>query len=125
MRKIAKVWALGILCGTAAIAVSINQSEAGVMSVASKEVLGQSSPVETVHYRRWSHHHYWRHAHWGHHYWHHAYWRHHHWHHAYWRHHHYAYYPYYNPAGAVAGAAVGLATAPLWALGGYYGYPYY
>lgn len=108
MRKIAKACALGIICGTAAFVGSINQSDAGVMSVAGKETLTLSSPIESVHYRRWHHRHYRRHA--------------------YWRHrHYYGYYPWFNPAGAVAGAAVGLATAPFWALGGYYGYgyPYY
>jgi hypothetical protein len=119
MGKIAKICALGVVCGTVAMGASINQSAAGVMSIPSKEALSQSSPIESVHYRRWRHHHYYHHANWRHR---------HHWRHAHWRHRHYrhyGYYPWHNPAGALAGAVVGLATAPFWALGGYYGYPYY
>lgn len=72
-------------------------AEAGVMSISDRATISPDSPLEQVHYRRYHHHHHWRHAHW--------------------RHRHYGYgYPYYNPAGAVAGAAVGLATAPAWAL---------
>ncbi len=87
------------------------------MSISRSETIAGPSIVEKVHYRYWHHHHYWRH----------------HWHYGYWRpyrHYRYVYYPRYygyygyNPAGALAGAAVGLATAPLWALGGW-GYPYY
>ncbi|TLG71875.1 hypothetical protein [Methylocystis sp. B8] len=107
MRKIARAYALGIICGAAALGSSVNQSDAGVMSIAGKEPLSLSSPLESVHYRCCRYRHYWRHA--------------------YWRHRHYryyGYYPWYNPAGAIAGAAVGLATAPFWALGGYYGYGY-
>ena len=139
MRSIAKFCAVTAVCAVAGLASTV-QSRAGVMSIARGEAINGSSLVENVHWRghwgwrhaHWRGHHWgWRHAHWRHHHWRYAYWPRHYWYrHAYWRHHrygYYGYYPWFNPAGALAGAAVGLATAPLWAFGGYpyYGYPYY
>jgi hypothetical protein len=107
MRGLARTTALTAFM-VAGLTGSAFQAQAGVMSIPTKEVISAPSSLEQVHYRYWHHHHHWRHA----------YWRH----HRYYR--YYGYYPYYNPAGALAGAAVGLATAPLWAFGGW-GYPYY
>lgn len=109
MRGSIKTCTLAAACVVAGVAQPAPQAQAGVMSIPRAEIIGTSSSLEQVHYRRWRHHHY-----------HHHYWRHRHY--RYYR--HYGYYPWYNPAGAVAGAAVGLATAPFWALGGW-GYPYY
>lgn len=87
-------------------------AEAGVMSIPDRTTLSPDSPLEQVHYRYY-HRHYYRHAHY--------YPRH--WRHVRYHRHYYGYaYPYYNPAGALAGAAVGLATAPAWAL---FGGPYW
>lgn len=110
MRTIANLCSLTAVCVVAGLCGSTIPSHAGVMSIASKETISGSSLVEKAHYGH-SYRHHWRYG----------YWRPH-------RHYqYYGYYPWYNPAGAVAGAAVGLATAPLWAFGGYpyYGYPYY
>lgn len=99
-------------CVAAGLAVSAPSASAAPMPIAGKELIAGSSAVQQVHYRYYHHHHYWRH-----HYRHHRHW-------GYWRHRHY-YYGYYNPGAAVAGAAVGLMTAPLWALGGWGYSPYY
>ncbi len=112
-------------CLVAGLGFSTTQAHAGIMSVPKSDVIASPSIVEKVHYRYWHPHHYW----------------HRHWHYGHWRpyrHYRYVYYPRYyypsygyygyNPAGALAGTAVGLATAPLWALGGWgwgWGYPYY
>ncbi len=123
MRSVTTSYAL-TACLVAGFAFSTTQARAGVMSTSRSETVAGPSIVEEVHYRYWHRHHYW-HRHYGH-------WRPH-------RYYRYAYYPRYyypryygyygyNPAGALAGAAVGLATAPLWALGGLgwgWGYPYY
>lgn len=111
MRGLTKTCTLAAACVVAGLAQPAPQARAGVMSIPRAEIIGPSSSLEQVHYRYWHryHHHYWRHS----------YWRP----HRYYR--YYGYYPAYNPVGALAGAAVGLATAPLWALGGGWGYPYY
>lgn len=108
-------------------------ANAGVMTLPNRATISPDSPLEQIHYR-YHHHHHWRHAHY-HHHWRYAHW-HRHWHYARY-HRHYAYYPPrygyygyyprygyygYNPAGALAGAAVSLGTAPLWAL---FGGPYW
>jgi hypothetical protein len=113
-------------CVVAGLAVSATPASAAPMPIASKEIVASSSPLQQVHYYR----HYYRHPHYYHH---RHYWRHHHYRHYGWRHHYYRhygwrhhyYYGYYNPGAAVAGAAVGLMTAPLWALGGWGYSPYY
>ncbi len=80
--------------------------QAAVTSVPTKAVISPTTSVEQVYHRHYYHHYGYYHR-------------------RYYRPHyygHYGYYPYYNPAGAVTGAAVGLATAPFWAL---FGGPYY
>lgn len=126
MRNIVKSIALTAIFATAATVAQPSDTQAGVINVVPKETISQPSSIEQVHYRR--HHHHWRHHHWRHHHWRHHHWRHahyrHHWRHRYYRYGYYpryyypGYYPWYNPAGALAGAAVGLATAPFWALTG-------
>ena len=120
MRGLTKTCTLAAACVVAGLVQPAPQARAGVMSIPRAEIIGPSSSLEQVHYRYWRHHHhhYWRHHH-HHHYWRHGYWR------PYRYHRYYGYYPAYNPVGALAGAAVGLATAPFWALGGGWGYPYY
>jgi hypothetical protein len=114
MRSVHKFCALITICAAAGAAA---QARAGVISPPTKETISGPSLVQQAHYRHWHHYHWRGHHHWAHH------WRHGHW--AYYpRYRAYGYYPWRNPAGAVAGAAVGLATAPIWALGGW-GYPYY
>lgn len=111
MRRTAYTSAITAVCIVAGLSGSTTQTCAGVINLPSRETITGPSPVENVHYRNWRHH-----RHYG-----------------YWRHRHYRYVYYYprygyygfNPVGALAGAAVGLATAPLWALGGGWGYPYY
>ncbi|MBI1868620.1 MAG: hypothetical protein HYS06_10075 [Methylocystis sp.] len=103
MRSTIKSSAAWALCAAMAVTALPSETLAGPTGVSNSAVVSLSSPVETVHYYR--HYRYWRH-----------------------RHHHYGYgygpyYGYgYNPAGAILGAAAGLATAPLW---GGWGYPYY
>ncbi len=105
MRRTAYSSTIAALCTVASLSASTTQTQAGMMNIPSRATITGPSLVENIHY--WRHHHYWRH-----------------------RHYRYVYYPRYygyygyNPVGALAGAAVGLATAPLWALGGW-GYPYY
>ncbi|KAF2989189.1 hypothetical protein MJC1_03659 [Methylocystis sp. MJC1] len=111
MRGLAKTCTLAAACIVAGVAGPAPQARAGVMSIPRAEIVGATSSVEQVHYRYWRHHYYHRH-------WRYGYWR------PYRHYRYYGYYPAYNPAGALAGAAVGLATAPLWALGGW-GSPYY
>lgn len=99
-----------MVSGAALLALTATAS-AGPMSVASSQVVTPPLAVEQVHYYR---HHY-RHHGWYHH-------RHYGW------HHHRYYHRYgWNPAAAVAGTALGLATLPFALAGGgyYYGYPYY
>lgn len=123
MRNIVKSVALGAICATAAIAMEAGDAQAGVINVVPKAVIDQSAPIEQVHYRHhhWRHHHHWRPVYYGRHV--HYYgrpWRHRHYRYVYYprRYYYPAYYPWFNPAGAIAGAAVGLATAPFWALAG-------
>ena len=131
MRNFIKFGALTASCAAVAIMAPTTDASAGVMSVAGKTTIAQSSLIDQVHYRRYCHRH---HGHW-HYGWHYGYYRHygyHPWRYRYgwYPRYRYSYYPYggygygwYNPAGAVAGAALGLASTPLWGLGG--GYPYY
>jgi len=107
---------ISFLSGAALLGLTVTAS-AGPMSVTSPQSLRpQQSEITSVayyHYYRPYRHHY---RHYG--------YRHHYRHYAYYRHHRYYY--GWNPVGAAAGAAVGLATLPFaWATGGYYGYPYY
>jgi hypothetical protein len=105
---------ISMVSGTALLALTATAS-AGPMSVASSQVVTPPIPIEQVHY--YYRHHY---RHYG--------WYPHRYRHYGWRHHRY-YHRYYgwNPAAAVAGTALGLATVPFaLATGGYYGYyPYY
>jgi hypothetical protein len=122
MLKVTYISALAAGCLVAGLTGSIPEAKAGVMPAPSQGALGASTPVENVYHRYWRHHHYGRYGYWRH--------RHYYRHYGYWRHHHYYrhYGYYYNPAGALAGAAVGLATAPLWAFGGWPGwggYPFW
>jgi hypothetical protein len=151
MRILVKTGALTAMFAAAAFFAPTTQSSAGVMSVADKASVGQTSLIDQVHYRRFCHRHVryrpccgyayyprWRHAYYPR--WRYAYypsWRYAYyprWRYAsaypwgyrygYYRPYRYGYYrPWYNPAASVAGAAVGLATSPLWGFGG--GYPYY
>jgi hypothetical protein len=123
MPNVLKFGALTAACAAAAMLVPSTEASAGVMSVAGKETVSQSSLVDQVHWRRYCHRH-WRYG------WHYG-WHRHYVYYPAWRYRYvyypwryrYSYYPYYyNPGAAVAGAAVGLATAPLWGWGGY---PYY
>jgi len=124
MRSIGNFCALAAVCVVAGYGGITTEAQAGVMSIPSEEVVSGSSLVQKAH---WYRHHYYRHyGYWRpyRHYRHYGYWRPYR-HYGYWRpYRHCRYYGYYNPAGALAGAAVGLATAPLWAFGGW-GYPYY
>jgi hypothetical protein len=91
---------ISIVSGAALLALTATAS-AGPMSVASSQVVTPSMPIEQAHY----------------------YYRHHYRHHG-WYHHRYRHYGW-NPAAAVAGTALGLATLPFAVAGGYYGYyPY-
>jgi hypothetical protein len=154
MRNLVKAGALSAIVAAAAFFAPTTQSSAGVMSVADKTAVGQTSIIDKVHYRRYCRPHMrhvrwrsccgyayyprWRYAYYPR--WRYAYyprWRYSYypsWRYAYYPRWRYSYYPgwryryggyggYYNPAAAVAGAAVGLATSPLWGFGG--GYPYY
>ena len=109
---------ISMVSGTALFVLSATAS-AGPMSVTSSQVITPPIPIEQVRY-------YYRH-HYRHHYWHYG------WHRGWYRHrYHYGwrYHRYYgwNPAAAVVGGAVGLATLPFAAATGgwpyYYGYPY-
>ena len=133
MRNLIKFGALTAALAGAAIFAPTTAS-AGVMSVAGKATVAQSSLVDQVYYRchrPWRHH--WRysscHRHWG------YYGGCHRWGYYPWRY-RYSYYPaygygygyrpsyygaygssWYNPGAAVAGTALGLAglaTSPLW-----------
>jgi hypothetical protein len=136
MRSSVKLGALSAAMVAAALLAPTGNASAGVMSIAGKSTVETQSTVDQVHWRRWCNPH-----------------RHHVWHYGWHRHnrfvfvprYRYVYYPYYrsayypyrwrsrysyypygygwNPGAAVAGAALGLASAPLWGLSG--GYPYY
>jgi len=115
------------------------------MSIAGKSTVETQSAVDQVHWRRWCyphrrhvwhygwhrhHAHFWPYRYvyynpwrWGYRYVSYNPWR---WgyRYSYYPRYRYGYYPYgWNPGAAVAGAALGLASAPLWGLSG--GYPYY
>jgi hypothetical protein len=105
MHKLSRLGLAAAAC-IATAAFTAVPSQAGVMNVAPKATVSPGLSVDTVHYR-----HYYR-RHYGHYY-----------HHHYYRHRYgYYRYPYYNPAGALAGTAVGLATAPVFGL---FGGPYW
>jgi hypothetical protein len=108
-RNVMGMKTISMVSGTAFLALTATAS-AGPMSVASSQVVMSPIPIEQVHYYR-------------HHYRHHGWYRHRH--HYGWRYRrHYG----WNPAAAVAGTALGLATVPFaLATGGwpYYGHPYY
>jgi hypothetical protein len=89
-------------------------ASAGPMSVASPQTVKPQAQIEQIAYRY--HHRHYRHYGW-----------HRGWHYGWYRHRYYHRYYGWNPAAAVAGAAVGLATLPFAVASGwpYYGYPYY
>ena len=115
------------MVSAAALLALTGTASAGPMSIASSEAITPPLQIEQIHYRYHRHRHHYRHYGW-----------HRGWHYAPryrygWRHRYYRYgYRYpgyygYNPVGAAAGAAVGLATLPFAMLGAapYYRYPYY
>lgn len=116
MRSILNSVASSAICASAVIMVQPSTAQAGVMNIVPKAAISQPAPIDQVHYwgyYHWRHRHHWHHAH----YW--RPWRYRHYHYAYYPRYYYpGYYPWFNPAGAIAGAAVGLATAPFWALTG-------
>ncbi|MGQ0443812.1 MAG: hypothetical protein ACT4O2_01470 [Beijerinckiaceae bacterium] len=106
---------ISLLAGSAFLALT-SAAFAGPTSVAGATLVApQQAQIEQVHYR-------YRHRHYG---------RYYHRHRHYGRYHHRYYGGYgWNPAAAVAGTALGLATLPFALAGGgyyypYYGYPYY
>src|SRR5262245_26794021 len=106
---------ISLLSGAALLALT-GTASAGPMSVASPRTVTLQSQIEQAHYWR---HHYWRH-HYRHYGWHH--YRHYGWYRPGYYHRYYG----WNPVGAAANAAVGLATLPFAVATGwpYYGYPY-
>jgi hypothetical protein len=110
--------AISALSGAALLAL-IGTASAGPMSVASSQTVTPPSQVEQARYYRYHHRHYVWHRGW-----------HYGWYPTRYHHRHYAWYRhrYWNPVGAAAAGAVGLATLPFAAAAGwpyYYGYPYY
>jgi hypothetical protein len=113
--------AISALSGAAMLAL-MGTASAGPMSVANPQTVTPPSQIEQVRY--YHHRHYGLHRGW---------------HYGWYRsryHHRYAWYRhryYWNPVGAAAGAAAGLATLPFAVATGwpyyyrypYYGYPYY
>ena len=132
MHKSFKSGIVGLLCVTMAATALPSEVLAGPMGVTDPTTLGPSSPIETIHYRRyWGHRHYYRHYHrYG---YYRRYWGHRHYYRHYYRHGYYRRYRYgYDPAGAIfAGAALGIMGAGIAAATrphyyGYgWGYPYY
>jgi hypothetical protein len=107
------------LVSGAAFLAAVGTASAGPMTVASPQVVTPPTQAEQIHYK---YRHHYRHYGW-HRGWHYG-WHRHKYHYG-WRHHRYY---GWNPATAVAGTALGLATLPFaLATGGwpYYGYPYY
>ncbi|MGH6842672.1 MAG: hypothetical protein ACREDV_11375 [Methylocella sp.] len=103
---------ISLLSGSALLALT-SAAFAGPTSVAGASLVApQQAQIEQVHYR-------YRHRHYG---------RYHHRHYRHYGRYRHRYYGYgWNPAAAVAGTALGLATLPFALAGGgyYYGYPYY
>jgi hypothetical protein len=94
--------------GAALLALS-GTASAAPLSVASPQTVKPQAQIEQIAYRY--HHRHYRHYGW-------------------YRHRYYHRYYGWNPAAAVAGTAVGLATLPFavatgWPYYPYYGYPYY
>jgi hypothetical protein len=100
----------GIAVVSAAALLSLTvAASAGPMNVANSKVITPQPQIVQIayHYRQHYRHYAWHHAR------------------------HYGWYPHgyyygWNPVGAAANAAIGLATLPFALAGGpYYGYPYY
>jgi hypothetical protein len=125
MRSSLKFGALSAAFIAAAVMAPTDKASAGVMSIAGKSTVEQSSAIDQVHWRRVCHRHHWRHARWacgscGY-----AWYPRYRYSYYPWRYRYSSYYPYgygygsyggygYNAGAAVAGTALGLATAPLW-----------
>lgn len=105
MQSLVKSGVAGALSAVLALTLAPSESFAGPTSVADKSIVGLSSPIDQVHYRRYHHHHNVRHRRI----------------HRHYRH----YYRYgYDPAAAIFGAAAaGLLAAGTY--GAYYNYPHY
>jgi hypothetical protein len=114
---------ISVVSGVALLALTATAS-AGPMTVPSAQIISPPIQIEQAHYyyrHRYRHYGWHRGWHYG--------WYHHRYRHYGWYHHRYHRYYGWNPAAAVVGGAVGLATLPFaLATGGwpyYYGYPYY
>jgi hypothetical protein len=102
------------LVSGAAFLAAVGTASAGPMTVASSQVVTPPTQAEQIHYK---YRHHYRHYGW-HRGWHYG-WHRHRYHYG-WRHHRYY---GWNPAAAVAGTALGLATLPFALATG--GWPYY
>ena len=102
------------LFSVAALLALTGVASAGPMSVASPQTVKPQTQIEQIAYRY--HHRYYRHYGWIH-------YRHYGWYRPRYYHRYYG----WNPAAAIVGGAVGLATLPFAVATGwpYYGYPYY